>query len=103
MATGAMLALKRQSEEGGSWLVRVSLAQTGEWLWRLGRMPVEALTAADPGLEEVRDLLEVTASGFGAMTAVRHAGNLSETAPRFARPAMPLGSHAPVWPAVPAA
>ncbi len=39
MATGAMLALKRRAEIGGSWLVRLSLAQVGHWLTGLGRLP----------------------------------------------------------------
>src|ERR1700681_4009954 len=39
MAFGAMMARARQSPEGGSWHVRVSLAQTGRWLWNLGRLP----------------------------------------------------------------
>src|SRR6516225_2528365 len=38
MAFGAMMAKARQSREGGSYLVRVSLAQTGRWLWGLGRI-----------------------------------------------------------------
>src|SRR6202008_4228220 len=37
MAFGAMMAKERQAREGGSWLVRTSLAQTGRWLWNLGR------------------------------------------------------------------
>src|SRR6185295_3945231 len=32
MAFGAMVALARRAREGGSWLVRISLAQTGRWL-----------------------------------------------------------------------
>lgn len=98
MATGAMIALRRQATEGGSWLVRVSLAQTGEWLWRLGRLEA-GLASPEQHREDVADLLETSDSGFGRMTAVRHAGLLSETPARFARPAMPLGSHAPAWPA----
>jgi len=98
MATGAMMALKRQAQEGGSWLVRVSLAQTGEWLWKLGRLPASCLKGPDPTRADVADLLEVSESGFGRMTAVRHAGYLSETTARFARPAMPLGSHPAKWP-----
>jgi crotonobetainyl-CoA:carnitine CoA-transferase CaiB-like acyl-CoA transferase len=38
MAFGATMAKARQSREGGSWHVRVSLAQTGRWLWNLGRI-----------------------------------------------------------------
>ena len=36
MAFGAMMAKARQAREGGSWHVRVSLAQTGRWLWNSG-------------------------------------------------------------------
>ena len=32
MAFGAMVALAKRAREGGSWLVRLSLAQTGRWL-----------------------------------------------------------------------
>src|SRR5262249_35784225 len=32
MAYGAMVALKRRAQEGGSYLVRVSLARTGRWI-----------------------------------------------------------------------
>ena len=39
MAFGAMMALARKAREGGSWHVRVSLAQTAHWLTRLGRLP----------------------------------------------------------------
>src|SRR5947207_5354756 len=38
MAFGAIMAKARQSRAGGSWHVRVSLAQPGRWLWNLGRV-----------------------------------------------------------------
>ena len=38
MAFGAMMALARKAREGGSWHVRVSLAQTGHWFAGLGRL-----------------------------------------------------------------
>src|SRR5436309_8245503 len=38
MAFGAMMAKARQAREGGSWHVQVSLAQTGRWLWNIGRV-----------------------------------------------------------------
>ena len=97
MATGAAVALKRQREEGGSWLVRVSLAQTGEWLWRLGRQGAEGFRVETPAFEDVHDLLETQPSGFGPMTAVRHAGILSDTPARWERPSVPLGTHRPAW------
>src|SRR5207302_527964 len=39
MAFGAMVALARRTREGGSWLVRISLAQTGRWLVGRGEVP----------------------------------------------------------------
>ena len=39
MAFGALVALERRTREGGSWLVRISLAQTGRWLTGRGQVP----------------------------------------------------------------
>lgn len=97
MAAGAMMALKRQRTEGGSWLVRVSLAQTGHWFWRLGRLDVSAQSAPVPSAAEVADLLETSQSGFGPMTAVRHSGILSQTPAYWHLPSVPLGTHSSVW------
>ena len=97
MAFGAMMARLRQSREGGSWHVRVSLAQTGRWLWSLGRI-ANGLQRVDIEGSVVRPYVEQSQSGFGMLSAVRHAAILSNTPARWARPAMPLGSHPPVWP-----
>lgn len=97
MAFAAMAALRRRATEGGSWHVRVSLAQTGQWIRHLGRVE-GGLACPNPGFDDVRDRLEESASGFGRLTAVRHAAVLSETPARWARPTVPLGTHAPVWP-----
>jgi len=96
LAFAVMAALKRRAEEGGSWHVRLSLAQTGYWLRRLGR--IDGMHCPDPKFDDVRDCLEETASGFGRLTAVRHAAAMSETPPYWARPTVPLGSHPPAWP-----
>jgi len=100
MAFGAMMARARQSREGGSWHVRVSLAQTGRWLWNLGR-PEHGLKARDFTEEAMLPFVEEMASGFGQLRAVRHAAWLSQTPAFWARPAMPLGSHTPEWPGGP--
>jgi crotonobetainyl-CoA:carnitine CoA-transferase CaiB-like acyl-CoA transferase len=100
MAFGAMMARARQFREGGSWHVRVSLAQTGRWLWNLGR-PEHGLKARDFTEEAVLPFVEEMASGFGQLRAVRHAAWLSQTPAFWARPAMPLGSHPPEWPGGP--
>jgi crotonobetainyl-CoA:carnitine CoA-transferase CaiB-like acyl-CoA transferase len=97
MAFGAMMARVRQAREGGSWHVQVSLARTGKWLWDMGRL-ADGLAAGDLPGDEIKPFVEQTPSGFGMLSAVRHAAVLSKTPALWARPAMPLGSHAPQWP-----
>ena len=96
LAFGIMAALLRRAEEGGSWQVRVSLAQTALWLRRLGRLP-DGPSAPDPGDAEVAPFLEETQSGFGPLRAVRHSAVLSETPARWEQPCVPHGTHLPVW------
>lgn len=96
LAFGAMAALHRRAVEGGSWHVRVSLAQVGQWLRSLGRVP-DGLRVPDQHIDEISDLLEVQESGFGELTVVRHAARLSETPAHWALPSVPLGTHAPEW------
>jgi CoA-transferase family III len=98
MAFGAMMAKARQAREGGSWHVQVSLAQTGRWLWDLGRVR-DGLKTRDLTEEAVAPFIERIASGFGTLASVRHSAILSGTPAFWARPAMPLGSHPPQWPA----
>jgi crotonobetainyl-CoA:carnitine CoA-transferase CaiB-like acyl-CoA transferase len=97
MAFGAMMAKARQSREGGSWHVRVSLAQTGRWLWNLGRV-ADGFETEDLKAESVAPFIEEIPSGFGPLRSVRHSAMLSKTPASWSRPAMPLGSHPPEWP-----
>ncbi|GAB1579355.1 CoA transferase [Bordetella petrii] len=94
MAFGAQVALARQATEGGSWHVRVSLAQTARWLRSLGRVP-GGLQCRMPPIEP---FLESGPSGFGPMAAVRHAAQFSLTPARWVRPSVPPGTHPTVWP-----
>jgi crotonobetainyl-CoA:carnitine CoA-transferase CaiB-like acyl-CoA transferase len=96
LAFGAMTALARRVTEGGSWHVRVSLAHTGAWLRGIGRVP-DGLAAPDIAFDDIQDLLETSDSGFGRLTAVRHAAQLSATPARWALPSVPLGTHPPAW------
>jgi len=96
LAFATLSALARRARQGGSWHVRCSLAQTGYWFRQLGR--IDGTKCPDPRSADVRDLLEETPSGFGELTAVRHAATMSETPPRWTRPSAPLGTHAPAWP-----
>ncbi|HTO60460.1 MAG TPA: CoA transferase [Bradyrhizobium sp.] len=97
MAFGTIMAKARQAREGGSWHVRVSLAQTGRWLWDLGRL-AGGLKTPDLPPDAVQPFMEESSSGFGPLRAVGHAAILSKTPAFWSRPAMPLGSHPPEWP-----
>src|SRR3954469_3139529 len=101
MAFGAMVALARRARECGSWLVRISLAQTGRWLVGFGQVP-------ESELQDVPKEFTPAELDCWSMTSetpvgkLRHLGpvvNLSETPPRWDRPTAPLGYHEPAWPA----
>ena len=94
LAFGAAAALCRQQCEGGSWHVQVSLAQTGQWLRRLGQVAA-GLAATRP---DMASFLEISKSGFGELCAVRHSAQLARTPANWKRPSMPPGSSAPTWP-----
>jgi len=95
MAFGAMTALMRRATEGGTWHVRVSLAQAGQWIRSLGR--IDGLSSPDPTDDDVRDRMYEHDSGFGRLTTVKHAAMLSETPARWERPSVPLGTHKAEW------
>jgi crotonobetainyl-CoA:carnitine CoA-transferase CaiB-like acyl-CoA transferase len=96
MALGAMTALLRRAEQGGSFLVRVSLARTQWWLRQMGRVE-NGFACSDPRLEEIGDRIERSPSGYGTLSAVRHAAELSESPARWERPSSPFGTHPPRW------
>jgi crotonobetainyl-CoA:carnitine CoA-transferase CaiB-like acyl-CoA transferase len=97
MAFGATMALARKMREGGSWLVRVSLAQTAHWLTQLGRLP-HGFDCPEPARAEIESVLDHMDTPFGRLAFIRHAARLSETPARWSRPPVPQGTHAPVWP-----
>jgi crotonobetainyl-CoA:carnitine CoA-transferase CaiB-like acyl-CoA transferase len=96
LALGALAALHRRATEGGSWHVSVSLAATGQWLRALGSMQ-NGHAAPDIGADGAVPFLYTAPSGFGELTAVRHAALLSETPAVWDLPSVPLGTHAAAW------
>jgi hypothetical protein len=77
-AFGIMTALKRRAEEGGSYEVRVSLAQT-------------------PGFDDVGDLMAECDSAFGRLTYMKPVIGMEETPPTWKSPPVPLGTRKPEW------
>src|SRR5215470_10170031 len=100
MAFGAMVTLARRTQEGGSWLVRISLAQVGKWIVDLGEVAPAALKGvpAEFTASELERWSTVSETPSGRLRHLRPAVQLSETPAYWARPSVPLGYHRPVWP-----
>jgi crotonobetainyl-CoA:carnitine CoA-transferase CaiB-like acyl-CoA transferase len=96
MALGAIAALLRRIEEGGSWHVRVALARTGLWLRDMGPV-TNGFAAPDIDFAQAFDRLATYPSGFGTLQAVRHAAEMSETQAQWTLPSVPFGTHPPRW------
>ena len=100
MAFGTLVALGRRAREGGSWLVRISLAQVGRWLIDLGEAPEADLQDVPKEFtpEELQRWSTVSDAPSGRLRHLAPALQLSETQPYWSRPSVPLGYHYPVWP-----
>ncbi len=102
MAFGAMVALDRRAREGGSWLVRISLAlaQVGKWMADLGEVPVDALKRVPEEFSaaELDSWSTTSQTPSGPLRHLKPVAQMSETPPHWARPSVPLGYHRPVWP-----
>lgn len=96
-AFSILVALKRRATEGGSYLIRLSLVQTANWLYNLGK--VESFSDCTiPKSENIRDKLITVDSEYGKVEHLRSLLHLSETPPLIDLPCSRLGSHPPIWP-----
>lgn len=90
-AFAAMRGLARRQSEGGSWLARLSLLRTRNWLVGLGGGgSPEAPVNLETYLHEVD-------SAFGRLSAVRAVGGLDASPPRWDRAPSEIGSAAAEW------
>lgn len=95
-ALGAMVALARRVEQGGSWLVRVSLVQVAQWLASLGT--VDATKGATELPESILvPLLTESVGPFGRLRHLKPVVQFGETPAFYARPAEPLGTSPATW------
>ena len=101
MAFGGLVALARRAQEGGSWLVRISLAQTGRWLVNQGQVPESGLRDISPEFSdsEIKEWSTSSDTPVGRLGHLAPVLGLSETRPHWNRPSVPLGYHDPAWPA----
>jgi hypothetical protein len=98
-AFGSLVALQRRALYGGSYLVRVSLAQTAVWVRGLGLSGEDRLSAARAlDEDEVRAFSIRSETGFGGMSHLRPPVLMSATPAHWTRGVVPLGTNEPVWP-----
>jgi len=95
MAFGALVALARRATEGGSWLVRVSLARTGKWIVDRGIIEGFASVPAELPSAELQALTMQTRNVTHLMPVL----GLSETPACWERPPVAPGTHPARWPA----
>jgi CoA-transferase family III len=97
MAFGAIAALARQWQFGGSWVVDTALAQTGQWLRSLGSVP-DGWSAKTPPRDP---FVQRMPSGFGELACLSSSLQFEGEPDVVLRPSMPPGTHPPVWPVQP--
>ena len=98
-AFGSLIALRRRALYGGSYLVRVSLSQTGMWIRGLGVAEKGILDTVEELTDGEIESFSITGeTGFGPMTYLRPPVQMSATPPCWKRGVVPLGTHPPIWP-----
>jgi len=95
-AYGVLLALARRATEGGSYHVRVSLCQSGMFIYRQGDVGYQ-----QPGLDlSPAELDALRIESHPASGKLRHLGpvlQMSETQPLWDKPTPVLGGDRPEW------
>lgn len=101
MAFGAMVALRKRATEGGSWLVRLSLAQVGRWLQQQGELTMSEIgdVASEFGEADLEQWTMSSDTPMGRLTHLAPVIQFSDTPAHWTRPSVPLGHSDPVWPA----
>ncbi|MGE0057311.1 MAG: CoA transferase [Dehalococcoidia bacterium] len=98
-AFGVMAALRRRALEGGSYHVRISLAQAGWWVTHLPRFDRAAVEQLPKDLspERLEALKITTDTPFGPLHHLGPIAQMSETPARWEQPTVPLNHDAPEW------
>jgi len=98
-AFATMVALRRRALEGGSYRVRISLAQTGRWLTGLGHFSPEERAGVGEDLpsERIEALTTTSDSHFGRLVYLAPIVQMSETPARWSSPPVPLDHDPPEW------
>ncbi|KLO81343.1 Uncharacterized protein LW93_8052 [Fusarium fujikuroi] len=99
LASGVMAALYRQSVEGGSYRVDVSLAGAMKYLRSLGQYSGKSGFEADDfeSASDVEEFLETRQTGFGEMRAIKHSVSIEGAQTSWDVMPKPLGSDQAEW------
>jgi hypothetical protein len=100
LAFGIMAALAKRAEEGGSYVVDVSLAGTGKYLRSLGQIEgKEGFSCEEYGTrKEVPEaFFETRESAFGELRAIRHSARIEGVDVGYRHMPKPLGSDEAKW------
>ena len=92
-AYGALAALKRRAEVGGSYWVRVSLARTAMWIRNLGTH--KSVRTKPLGHRDLSGFSASMDSAWGEVSYLRPAVSLDNTEVGWQRPPSPLGADRP--------
>lgn len=95
-AYGILLALARRAKEGGSYHVRVSLCQSGMFIYRQGKLEFPGF-GVEPSRPELDAMRIQSAPHFGPLRHLAPLLELSETSPYWERPTPRLGGDRPEW------
>jgi hypothetical protein len=95
-AYGVLLALARRAREGGSYHVRVSLCQSGMFIYRQGKTEFDR-AGMDLPEDELDALRMESRTANGPLRHLAPVLRLSETPARWERPTPLLGSDGPDW------
>ncbi|RBA09103.1 hypothetical protein FPRO05_07383 [Fusarium proliferatum] len=99
LASGVMAALYRQSVEGGSYRVDVSLAGAMKYLRSLGQYSGKSGFEAEDfeSASDVEEFLETRQTGFGEMRAITHSVRIEGAQTSWDVMPKPLGSDQAEW------
>ncbi|MDP6874733.1 MAG: CoA transferase [Alphaproteobacteria bacterium] len=95
-AYGTLLALARRAVEGGSYHVRVSLCQSGMFLYRQGRVDYPEAEMGHGGAEYAALQMESDTS-YGHIRHLAPVIRFSESRPGWSRPSPALGADRAEW------
>jgi len=97
-AAGVLTALLRRAEEGGSWMVRVSLCRTSMWIQDQGKVDAGKLPPPPIPPAYLARYMQAHDSALGPLSYLGPVLHYDKTPSFWSRETIPLGASLPVWP-----